>query len=216
MTGVVYRFELIPFGLFSGLFALLALIWLLSGFTSIVTLGVNLARQQSILPVSWLAAGMGLLVIMMVVSFLLQAKSYPIIHDISSDIDNPPEFVHAQSLRNKNDNSLNYDPAVGAKQKQAYPGLASFNTSLSFRDAFAKAQKVAKEQGWSIEYSDEERGSIEATARSYLLGFVDDVVIRVQQIDGGSVIDIRSVSRVGKSDLGANASRIREFLLEFN
>ncbi|MFT6388035.1 MAG: hypothetical protein ACJAUP_001408 [Cellvibrionaceae bacterium] len=216
LAGIAYRFELLPFKLFAGLFALAVLVWLFFGLTSIVKSGVSLVQQQmvqqqTIQSINWLAFGMGLLVIVMMVAFLQQVKRYPPIHDISSDIDNPPEFKHAQSLRSESDNPLNHDYEVGVQQQKAYPDLNSLKVDLSSPEAFAKAQRVAEGQLWFIEYVDEELGHIEATARSPLLGFVDDIVIRIRQVEGGSVIDLRSVSRVGRSDLGANAARIIQF-----
>jgi uncharacterized protein (DUF1499 family) len=77
--------------------------------------------------------------------------------------------------------------------------------------AFEAALAAARAEGWSIDATDPENGRIEASVRSFWFGFVDDVVVQVSPAEGGSRIDVRSTSRVGVSDLGANAKRVRAF-----
>ena len=79
---------------------------------------------------------------------------------------------------------------------------------------FDLADRAARKMGWDIVALVPEQGRIEATASTLLFGFKDDVVIRITPEAGGSRVDMRSVSRVGGSDIGANARRIRAFMKE--
>ena len=77
--------------------------------------------------------------------------------------------------------------------------------------AFEHALEAARAQGWEIVDADESQGRIEATATTFWFGFKDDVVIRIRGAGGGSAVDMRSKSRVGLSDTGTNAARIRDY-----
>lgn len=140
---------------------------------------------------------------------LFQGAGAPLIHDISTDLSNPPEFIKAPSLRKPSDNSLKYQTANIPQQQQAYPELNSLISSLSVPAAQKRAYKIASEMGWLVYYQND--GHLEAEARSFWFGFVDDVAIRIQASDDGSIIDLRSASRTGKGDLGVNAKRIKAF-----
>ena len=89
-------------------------------------------------------------------------------------------------------------------------------SNLSLTDSHAKAKSVVEALGWELVNSDVDTGIIEATETTMLWGFKDDVVIRLTETDGKTAIDLRSVSRIGRSDLGANAKRIETFLAEFS
>ena len=102
------------------------------------------------------------------------------------------------------------------EQRRAYPDIAPFETSLSAEQSFEKALQVATKLGWNIVDSDSRPGYIEAVATTYWFGFKDDIVIRVEATSAGSVLDLRSSSRVGRGDLGANAARIRAFITAFD
>jgi uncharacterized protein (DUF1499 family) len=78
--------------------------------------------------------------------------------------------------------------------------------------AFERALAVARAQGWEIVAAVPAEGRIEATDTTRFFGFKDDIVIRVKAEGAGSRVDVRSLSRVGKSDVGKNASRIRAYL----
>jgi uncharacterized protein (DUF1499 family) len=112
-------------------------------------------------------------------------------------------------------NPVDIKPDVIETQQQAYPDIGTILSDLPPGEAFERAMAVAESMGWEIYNSDPANGRIEASVTSFWFGFVDDVVIRVRMYDGGSEVDLRSVSRVGRSDLGANAARIREFTERF-
>jgi uncharacterized protein (DUF1499 family) len=101
--------------------------------------------------------------------------------------------------------------SVAAQQLRAYPRLGSVTHTLAPDQAFERALSAARDLGWSIVAAVPDEGRIEASDRSFWFGFTDDVVIRIRGHENGSLIDIRSVSRVGISDLGVNAARIQAF-----
>ena len=103
-------------------------------------------------------------------------------------------------------------PRRQSSKSAAIPDFKPLDLPLPPADAFARALDAAKGMGWEIAATDAAAGRIEATATTPWFGFRDDVVIRVTPAPPGSRIDVRSVSRVGRSDLGTNAKRIRTFL----
>jgi uncharacterized protein (DUF1499 family) len=143
------------------------------------------------------------------------AKQVPAIHDITTDTENPPHFVSILPLRENAPNSSEYGgPEIAAKQRAAYPDLVPAVLSVSPDKAFEEALAAARKMGWVIVDANRADGRIEATDTTFWFGFKDDIVIRVTPADNGSRVDIRSVSRVGKSDVGMNAKRIRKYLKE--
>ncbi len=143
---------------------------------------------------------------------LKTVKSLPMIHDITTDTANPPAFVALADARKAAPNGIDYKGAeIANQQKQAYPDLAPFVSALPPAQLFAKAESAARAAGWEIVAADSQAGRIEATATTLIYAFKDDIVIRFTPKDGGSQLDMRSMSRVGLSDVGANAKRIREF-----
>jgi len=145
------------------------------------------------------------------------AKQVPMIHDITTDTENPPVFVSVLALRKDAPNSAEYGgPEIAAKQHAAYPDLHPFETEVSPKQAYNNALAVARQMGWQIVDGNQPEGRIEATATTRWFRFKDDVVMRIVPTAGnGSRLDIRSVSRVGISDVGTNACRIRAFLKKF-
>jgi uncharacterized protein (DUF1499 family) len=141
-----------------------------------------------------------------------RAQQVPRIHDISTEPDNPLPFIAALPLRQGARNSVAPDAATAAAQKKGYPDIAPLKLRLPPAQAFERAEKAAKEMGWAIVAADPAAMRIEATATTLLFGFKDDVVIRIApDAGGGSRVDMRSLSRVGTSDLGVNAQRIRDY-----
>jgi uncharacterized protein (DUF1499 family) len=148
-------------------------------------------------------------------SVIRDAGQLPMIHDISTDTDNPPVFVQLVEARGTDSNALTIDPDVIRQQRQAYPHLQPLTSSLSPAQALTKAYEISQQLGWDIYALDKQGLRLEATATSLWFGFVDDIVVRVRPQSTGSVIDLRSVSRVGQGDLGANARRIKAFMKAF-
>jgi uncharacterized protein (DUF1499 family) len=142
----------------------------------------------------------------------------PPIHDITTDTDNPPAFVAALKFRPAGSNTVAYEgPALAGKQHAAYPDIAPVKMSVAPADAFKRALDTAKAMpGWTVVDADPASGRIEANETSRWFRFTDDVVIRVAADGAGSRIDVRSVSRVGRSDFGVNAGRIRAYTAALN
>jgi uncharacterized protein (DUF1499 family) len=142
-----------------------------------------------------------------------RARAVPPIHDISTDLEHPPGFVAVLPLRSNAPNPSEYGgPEVAAAQRQGYPDIQPLLLAVPPSVAFARALAAAEGMGWALVAADSSAGRIEATATTAWFGFKDDVVIRVTPAPEGSRIDVRSVSRVGKSDVGTNAARIRAYL----
>ncbi len=142
-----------------------------------------------------------------------EGRKLPPIHDITTDTEDPPVFVAVLPLRKDAPNTAQYAGAeLAAQQKKGYPELAPAMLPVPPRAAFELALEVARRSGWAIVAAVPDDNRIEATATTDWFGFKDDIVIRIRPAGGGSRVDMRSVSRVGRSDLGANARRIREFL----
>lgn len=137
----------------------------------------------------------------------------PPIHDISTDLDNPPMFSLAKDDRGPGDHEISYDRDINAiAQENAYPDIQPLKTSLPPDQALDNARSLMTSLDWRVLGTDQAAGTVEGVYTSAIFGFEDDIVVRVTPINGGSRIDVRSASRVGQGDLGANARRIRDFL----
>ena len=144
---------------------------------------------------------------------LQQAESVPPIHDISTDVFDPPQFVALAAERALAPNGAKYGGLeVAAQQQKAYPDIKSLIVKSAPGETVQRAIDAARSAGWEIVSSDTPTGRIEATDTTRWFGFKDDIVVRVRPEGTGSRIDVRSVSRVGTSDIGANAKRVRGFL----
>lgn len=142
------------------------------------------------------------------------AQQVPPIHDITTDTATPPLFVAILPLRKDAPNAAEYGgPEVAAQQRTGYPDLGPLLLHTSPAQAFTRALDAARDMGWEIVAVEPAEGRIEATDTTLWFGFKDDVVVRVKPENGGSRIDVRSVSRVGRSDVGTNAKRIRAYLI---
>ncbi len=143
------------------------------------------------------------------------AAKVPAIHDITTDIVDPPAFHAVVGLRAPGDNSTDYAGInkVGRYQAEAYPDLETVYLMEPVKAVFDRALAAARALGWKIDDIDRGHGRIEATATTFWFGFKDDVVIRVVKAEAGATaLDVRSASRVGVSDIGTNAARVRAFL----
>lgn len=143
------------------------------------------------------------------------AQTVPPIHDITTDTETPPAYVAVVPLRKDAPNSLEYGGTIIAgQQKEAYPDIKTLVLNITPAEVFDAALATIRDLNWEIIAEDKDNGHIEATDTTFWFGFKDDVVIRISPFDGGCKLDIRSVSRVGKSDVGTNAERIRSFLTQ--
>ena len=150
---------------------------------------------------------------------IVNAIGVPRIHNISTDVIDPPVFKQIIAMRAASDNPLEYNvDDLAAVQLAAYPDVKTIYTDGSVMQAHDIAVATVTQLGWEIINSDAITGIIEASDTSRLWGFTDDVVIRLRHEEGTNkvAVDLRSVSRVGQSDLGANAKRITKFIETFS
>ena len=141
------------------------------------------------------------------------ATGKPPIHDITTDPEDPPQFVTIVPLRRDAKNPIEYGgPEVAAQQRKAYPDIRSVFLPDAPIMAYEKVERAARGQGWEFAFGDRDVGRIEATDTTPWFGFKDDIVIRIRPQGKGSRVDVRSVSRVGRGDVGKNAQRIRDFV----
>lgn len=166
------------------------------------------------LAVIFLSALVGLATFYLPYRQQLLAQKLPLIHDVTTDTTNPPAFVAIAPLRADAPNPAEYDGAeVAALQLAGYPDIRSKLFASTPQEVFAAAVALVESSGWTPVAADEAQGRIEATVSTRWFGFKDDVVIRIQPGTAGStVFDMRSKSRVGLSDIGVNAARIRSFM----
>jgi uncharacterized protein (DUF1499 family) len=146
---------------------------------------------------------------------IVETHPYPAINDITTDTQNPPEFVHAQELPGNRGRDMKYDPATAKVQEIAvvYRDLEPLKLDIPPDDAFKKVQVIAGEvTDWQITSNDPATRTIEGLATSALFRFKDDFVVQVRPAaGGGSLIEMRSKSREGKGDFGSNYNRIQSF-----
>lgn len=170
------------------------------------------ASQRQIV-LALLGFTIGIAIFAIPVQWMMTARRVPPIHDITTDTENPPEFVAILKVRQGAPNPAEYGgPEIAAQQKRGYPELGPTVLPIPPDQAFERALAAARSMGWQIVDANREEGRIEATDTTFWFGFKDDVVIRIAPADQGSRIDVRSVSRVGKSDVGTNARRIESYL----
>jgi uncharacterized protein (DUF1499 family) len=159
------------------------------------------------------ALGVGVAVAYVPWQWQERAQSLPRIHDITTDTANPPQFVAVLPLRAGAPNTAAYGgKEIAEQQLKGYPDIGPLALSVPPGVAFGRARDAAESMGWEIVAADPAAGRIEATTSTLWFGFKDDIVVRVSATEQGSRIDVRSVSRVGRSDVGTNAKRIREYL----
>jgi uncharacterized protein (DUF1499 family) len=140
----------------------------------------------------------------------------PRIHDITTDPENPPALTAAARQRKNYHNPVQYGgERVARMQKQAYPDIQPILSSMEPVHAYARARQLVQRFGWHIHKENPDEGILEAVAVTRLFRFKDDVVIRITRQNTGSRIDIRSASRLGVSDFGTNARRLRVFIQAF-
>jgi uncharacterized protein (DUF1499 family) len=140
------------------------------------------------------------------------ARSAPPIHDITTDTANPPTFEAVVPLRKDARNSLDYSQEVARQQRDAYPDIKPLVLEIPAAQVFDRAVRAARDAGWDLVNVSAETWRIEATDTTTFFGFKDDIAVRLTPIGSRTVVDVRSVSRVGRGDAGTNARRIREYL----
>ena len=182
------------------------------GILAIVLAGAALwrARGRSVFAAAALAIGLTAVVIPL--QFRRAAAGAPPIHDITTDTASPPTFAAVLPLRADAPNRIEHSQEVARQQRESYPDLKPVILEMPAPQVFDRALQAAREAGWTIVATDADAGRIEATDTTRFFGFKDDIVVRLTSIGTRTVVDVRSVSRVGRGDAGTNARRIREYL----
>ncbi len=197
--------RLIPAGL------LVCALGLVVSLAAIVRTPAGVGWSEVIAP--WAAVVVSIAVSILPIVGIVHARHVPRIHDITTDTEMPPSFVALAPERVAAPNGLEYGGAdVAAQQKEGYPDLVTVFSKTSPDAMFARARKAAQDLGWQIADASESQWRIEAVEATLLYGFKDDIVVRIRSDANGCRLDVRSASRVGHSDLGGNAARIRKFL----
>jgi uncharacterized protein (DUF1499 family) len=161
------------------------------------------------LAMAGLAVGIGLVLI--VFAAASPGGGLPSINDITTDLEDPPQFADSTVVPDYVGRNMSYPPEFVPQVREAYPDLDSLRFDQPPAAVYAKALSAASELGWEVVASSDDRTVFDAQDESSLFRFVDDVTVRVRPDGRGSKLDIRSKSRDGRGDLGANAARIRQF-----
>ena len=194
------------FGVFAGIATLILLVLQIIFKRKTVTLGSTI-----------MALLLSTIAIAIPLSMLNKGKSVPPIHDISTDLVNPPEFVAIAPLRADAPNPVEYAGVeVATQQRAAYPELQTLNYTQSKSELVEATKQAIDHLGWQLVNIDTNQGIIEVTDRTMWFGFKDDVIVRITDNGSKRLVDIRSKSRVGGSDLGKNAERIHKFIEELD
>lgn len=192
------------FALGAGLFAPIAVGW--GGVALLITRGRDdvSGRERA-----WVGVVPGLLMIA-ILSFAIQpGADVPPINDITTNLEDPPRFAPAQLVPEYAGRDMSYPADFVVQVREAYPDLETVHLDRDPASAFALALSTAEGLGWEITRKDPVAGVFDAKATTSIFRFVDDITVRVRPEGSGSELDIRSKSRDGRSDLGANAARIR-------
>lgn len=203
--GLGTAFRILQWGTYAGIVAVLAC---LGGIVRAWRRG---PERPGWLPAAGLVASIAVLAIPC--TYLWRARHVPPIHDVTTDTEDPPGFVAVLPLRANARNSAAYGGvAVAALQRAAYPDIHPALLAEAPAPVFRRTLAAARAMGWDIVAADSAAGRIEATATTFWYGFKDDVVIRLTPQGEGTRLDVRSASRVGRSDIGTNARRVRAYL----
>jgi len=154
-------------------------------------------------------------------TFLPALINLPFINDITPDVAAPPQFAALAKVRTGDANPAPYPGERFAQEQQkAYPDLRTFHVDRGVEEAYELVEEAVRKLKWRVAASEPpagklaRSGTLEATDVTTVIGFPDDIVVRVEGNDTRAHIDVRSASRYGRADLGQNATRVRRFLGE--
>lgn len=180
----------------------------------LIILNVLLNRKNTQWGSTLAYAVLALIAVAMPVSMMSKASTVPRIHDITTDVTNPPAFVAVAPLREGAPNPITYEGGDVTKQQlEAYPEIKTQLLPQNVEEVLSAAEKAIVALGWE-RVQGALPNTLEATDTTLWFGFKDDVVIRLTPKNNNTLVDVRSKSRVGKSDLGKNAQRINAFFDE--
>ena len=187
-------------------------------FLTILSLGVcrkeqNIASQRFFI----LVLTVSVVYSSMWIAFYVQKAELPKINDVTTDTEMPPAFLNVNFVRKSNENSLAYNYDFAPIQHKYYQDIKPVFTKLKKDDVYKVVSELVEKRGWEVVAKYSQAGLLEATARTPIFGFRDDVIIRVMKIDDHTVrIDMRSCSRIGNGDYGLNAERVETFMTDLS
>ena len=210
LAGPLYKFDIVALGTAFSSFkygVILAVIALILLIIQVIFRRKTVSILSTITVVAFSAIS-----IIVPLSMMNKAKNVPPIHDISTDTVTPPEFVAIAPLRADAPNPAAYSGIDTAEQQRnAYPDLETLRYTQSKAELVVAIEQTINNLGWELINTDANAGLVEATDSTMWFGFKDDVVVRITDNSNERLLDVRSKSRVGGSDLGKNAERIRDF-----
>ena len=216
---VAARLEWVPgfvgFRIFGAGLALGGVLTLLLGLVGLLRTRAGSGRAGRGRALAGTAIGGALVLVLLVLA--APGRNLPRINDITSDLADPPAFEVAASQPANRGRDLAYPgESFAAQQRRGYPDLAPLERASSPQESFDAALAAAERLGWVVVAGDPGRLRFEAYEETSFFHFVDDVVVRVRPhpSGSGSIVDVRSKSRDGQGDIGANAARIRAFFAE--
>ena len=206
----IAHFELVAPLVGFGVFALGILLAVIATVLGVIAL---LRGAPGVRSTALAGLALGILVMAVTVAVARSGSGVPRINDITTDTENPPQFVSAQTLPQNAGRDMAYPGEEFARQhKEGYPNLAALRLAMPPEAAFSRVQLAARAmETWNITREDAAGRVLEGYDTTPLFRFKDDFVIEVRPADGGSAVQMRSKSRDGKGDVGANAKRIESF-----
>jgi uncharacterized protein (DUF1499 family) len=154
-------------------------------------------------------------------TYLPALLKQPPLNDVTTDVAAPPAFVELARQRAEATNPIAYPAAAfAALQQKVYPDLRTYAMDRPVEEAFELVEEVVRKLRWRVVVSTPpvgrpaKAGTLEATDQTLVVGFTDDVVVRVEGGPSRALVDVRSASRYGAHDFGQNAARVRRFLTE--
>lgn len=187
-------------------------IWMLVSIVVTVTHGLAIYRGTEVGVMQGFSLLVALVSILLLSFLVVKSQQFPPIHDITTDLVSPPAFSASVQARHQGHNPTDYAATNVAFQQDAYGIIEPLFLPVSVEQAMVGIEKLALSLGWQIQAVDRDQGVLEASDKTALFGFVDDIVVRVQVSEQGTRVDVRSASRIGRSDWGANAQRITRLL----
>lgn len=211
VAGPLYQMEVL--GLGNAFFAMRIALFVGVAAIVLALIQVIFMRKSISWPITGIAVVCAAVAIFMPLSMMSKAKSVPPIHDITTDMVNPPKFVAILPLRADAPNPAEYQGDEIAKQQlEAYPELTTKTFAFTSDKVFAAALATLENMGLQVVASEPTEGRIEAVDTTTWFGFKDDVVVRIQSEGQITLFDARSKSRVGMSDIGKNAERLNSLI----
>jgi hypothetical protein len=181
------------------------------------------ARKAKLMLPNLLAVVVALGFVLYLGAQIRTARTVPGIHEVATNLDDLPQFTRLKLREDYLEKVPDMDrPELKALapeerwkaiHRESYGDLRTVRVATSPADTIRRAAQLARSRGWAVAHENPEGGTLEATDTTFFFRFKDDVVIRARPAPGGgSLVDMRSISRVGGSDVGVNAKRVRDFL----